>query len=255
MTSSSLSSFGSNSYVVVTGNAKKKSGKGAIDDPSQAENPGKSISSNPGKKKGHGKKKGQVLEVVLSNDAPAVQTGKKTAVVALYDPAPSQSDRPTEPSDTSDSSQTDERATERTREDSARYATSEDTRTRTESDAPRSLYDPQKFNVIVNLVLNGNPLTATESDDSVQLKAGDQAIELSKEDLKKDPELRRVIREKINEQLKTVALDLSGFKLDFGSFLKAGRRDDSPKFSDPASFIDLALAKILSQRQSLDLQA
>ena len=185
----------------MTGNAKKKSGKGAIDDPSQAENPGKSKSSNPGKKKG------QVLEVVLSNDAPAVQTGKKTAVVALYDPAPSQSDRPTEPSDTSDSSQTDERATERTQE------------------------------------------------DSVQLKAGDQAIELSKEDLKKDPELRRVIREKINEQLKTVALDLSGFKLDFGSFLKAGRRDDSPKFSDPASFIDLALAKILSQRQSLDLQA
>jgi len=52
-----------------------------------------------------------------------------------------------------------------------------------------------------------------------------------------------------------VALDLSGFKLDFGSFFGANRRNDRPQFSDPGSFIDLALAKILSQRQGLDLNA
>ncbi|RMF43889.1 MAG: hypothetical protein D6753_04020 [Planctomycetota bacterium] len=114
----------------------------------------------------------------------------------------------------------------------------------------------KRYQILVNLVLDGQALSANENKDGIELSAADHTITLSKEDLLRDSELRQIVRQKITEQLRSVALDLSGFKLDLSSvFQPKNDRKPGEASANPSSLIDLALAKLLSQRQHLDVEA
>ncbi len=166
----------------------------------------------------------------------------------------------------SDSSSTTESSTSSTTESSASSTTessaSSTTSTSTQAAESEGVSDQgsisdteRRYQILINLVFNGQRLTAGETEDGIQFAAGDHTVELSKEDLLQNSELRQLVRQKIAEQLSSSATDLSGFTQYFSSIFKPKNEKQNPRLgADPASFIDLALAKFLSQ-QRLDVEA